>query len=154
MNRLPRTTLEAVRKRYLDQYPDRGWKFGMAATHTSLQQPDNPINRLYGSLHWPIDEDPNATCNFKINFPKERLKNGQGYIGTTFRYEQAASNGAYLETQLLVIHGIGRVGLVEPLSASMTETLTDGIDPLAEPIWTPKYPEEANLVLAKFGIVE
>ncbi len=154
MTRIYRTTLEVVKQRLLIQNPDKGHKFGMVAMHTSLMQPDLPQNRLYGTVHWPIAEDPNAACDFRINFPKERLKNGQGYIGTTFRFERPAAEGAVMETSLLIVHGIGSIGLVEPLSASMTETLTDGVDPLIDPVWTLKSPEEANEVLAMFGITE
>lgn len=152
MSEIIRAALPEAKRRYKEQHPRDGWKFDMAASHTTLTDPSNPKNLFYGTVEWPTDEDPYAACDVRINFPTERLKNGQGFIGLRFRYETQSGKGAYFNTELLLIHGIGRVGLVEPLSASMTEYLSDGIDPTTEPIWTPKSFDEASQVLEHFGL--
>lgn len=145
--------LPETKRRYKEQNPEDGWKFDMAASHTKLTDPDNPKNLFGGTVEWPTDEDPGAACDVRINFPGERLKNGQGYVGLVFKYAMRSGEDAYFNTELLLIHGIGGIGLVGPLSASMSEHISDRFgEPVTERIWTPKSFDEASQVLEQFGL--
>ena len=141
-------------ERWEAQYPERGWEFMQALSHAKLVEPDNSKNIFYGYVRWAIDGSPDATSTVHMNFPGERLKNGQGYVGQTFEYDTDNPDGTITRNECKIIHGIGSVGLIVPLSAGLTETITDGLNPIAEPLWRPQSLEDAAVVLEKFGISE
>lgn len=147
-----RAALPEAKRRYKEQNPNNGWKFDMIASPATLIDPNNPKNVFYGTVDWATNQDPYAACDIRINFPNERLKNGQGYIGLKFRDAIPSGASSYIETELLILHGIGSIGLVEPLSVSTTEYLSDGCDPTTKPIWTPTSFVNAAFILERFGL--
>jgi hypothetical protein len=149
-----RNALIVVRQKFVEQHPEGRDKWTYATTPTVLKQPADSRGVLYGTVEWPIDEDPYASCNVRINFPRERLKNGQGYVGTTYEYSVSAGDNTGMTTKLKIIYGVGNIGLLEPLSASMTEQVERNSEPLTEAIWSQADSEVTSMILAKFGIEE
>ena len=134
--------------------PARAVELSARIGTAALRNPDDPNNAFLARLGWPTSRDPWASVAIKANFPRQRLENGQGYLGLTFTYNEAVPDmNSSITTDLEIRYGIGGSGLLEPMDAGLTETvetLAGGI----EPVWSPASSEAAAFILAKFGIAE
>lgn len=154
MSRLYTEALSAVKTKLNVNDPTSGSKLFMATNSGALRYPDDKNNLFYATINWPSDGDPNSNVGLRANFPGERLKNRQGYLGVTFNREDRGEVGL-VSTKLKIIYGLGTIGLLEPKTALLAEEPVELSDVReGEPLWTPATPQQAAGILLKFGIVE
>lgn len=153
MSRLYHEALTVVKTKLHEQDPAKANALNIKTSAAALRNPDDRRNTFYATVEWPTDGDSFSTVGLRANFPRERRKNGEGYLGVIFSSEERI-DASRIDTKLKIYYGIGEIGLLEPMGVDITETLEGTTGEQTEPLWSPASSEAAAAILARFGIVE
>ncbi|QQS19479.1 hypothetical protein IPL85_04330 [Candidatus Saccharibacteria bacterium] len=153
--------LDALKARHREQFPNNAWRFENALNQSALRNPEDRSGLFYATVALPMDSDPYAACDIRVNFPRERLKNGQGYATTAYRrVETREVDGNVFDSRkhtLTLMYGLGN--LVVPSLVCLQSTLqvaTEIPGDAEETLPTLRYiphEDEITRVLSGFGML-